>query len=437
MNYRILEGFSKGRIQIIAGQRGVLKYNTVQTAVDFIKKHTGIEEHAIFTFDLDDILIRLNFEENFDSFQHELERAIGHKLESISLPTYLIFNQVENARNLFPFIAKLKTINPQHIRIMLTSSIDLRNDPDYATCFSFMADIHSVYPPTLGDVMNSRGITLPESSTIASIANGQIDRSIFAENSEPMKDHRSDITAIIKEYLLNGGQHLIDNVSESVRLSLKDYYENILLAVYQLTELKKFDQILRILASQNGNMLNLLKMCDTYNINRNTMRKYSGILVDTFMIDYVHPFLKARVDKPIMRSPKIYFYDNGLVNHLNGIDSFDMLENANGFQSNLDAMLYANLKAIMADDGKHEDIKFLRDYQNHELDFLLNTPNGLVPVGICMDADTRKEKIKTFRYYLRYCQQIYHGIIFTNQDEIECIDMKKSKLYLLPLWMMW
>lgn len=437
MNHRILEGFDKGRIQIIVGQRLALKHNAVMLAIDYIRTNTGADQNNIFVFDLDDILTRLDFEEDFDSFLHELEKAIGGDLKSLSHPIYLIFNQVENARNLFPFIASLNTINPRHIHILLTSSTELRTDPDYNTHFSIEADIHVTYPPTLKEVLLSKGIKLPDSSVIASIASGCIEHEFFAKNLESIKNQHVKIMKIIKDYLLYGGNHLISDGQQSIRLTLKDFYENILVAVYQLTELKLFDQILHILASQNGNMLNLLKMCDTYNINRNTMRKYSGILVDTFMIDYVHPFLKARVDKPIMRSSKIYFYDNGLVNYLNGIETFQLLESMNSFQSNLDAMLYSNLKSIISNIGMREDIKFLRDYQNHELDFLLSSCKGLVPMGICMDADARKEKIKTFRYYLRYCQQIYHGIIFTEQEDIEIIDMKKSKLYLLPISMLW
>ena len=29
------------------------------------------------------------------------------------------------------------------------------------------------------------------------------------------------------------------------------------------------------------------------------------------------------------------------------------------------------------------------------------------------------------------------GVIFSSYQRVECIDMKKSKLYLLPIWMLW
>lgn len=424
-------------MQIISGQRCVTKREAVEKFVDILNVNEFVDSSHIHIFDLDDLLTRLDFEEDFTSFKVQIETSLETSIESLTHPVYLIFKQVENATHLFPYIAKLRMKNPEKLKILLTSSINLEANIDYRKYFIEEVDIHRIYPPTLRDVIQSKRIRLPDSSIIEAIAKGKIDLHYFSESAEHMKNHSEEIRKIITDFLLFGGNYLMNRVGQPVRTRLKDYYENILVSVYQLTELKKFDQILRILTLQNGNILNLLKMCDTHNINRNTMRKYSGILMDTYMIDYVHPFLKAQVDKPIMRSPKLYFYDNGLVNYLNGIRTFQILENTHNFQSNLDGMLYLNLKAIIADMGINEDIKFLRDYQNHELDFLLSTDNGLVPVGICMDSETRKEKIKTFRYYLRYCQQIYHGIIFDNQDEIECIDMKKSKLYILPIWMMW
>ena len=436
---RVLAGFSKGKIQIITGQRCVIK----DRFVDQLTSKLHIEADKIYHYHLDDILTRLEFEEEPLDFKTRFEKSSGKKLELLPHSIYFVFEQIQNARQLFPLIANLNRINPKQIRILLTSSINLANDPDYLQHLASVSDIHVIYPPTMGDLVEQQDISLGDHSILQFISKGEFDIDYFEKVFQFASPHQQKILDILKSYLLFSGVHLLKEEHDRtpdwdlIRSNLRDYFEQILVSVYQISDLKKFDQILKIFALNNGNILNLLKMCDQYGINRNTMRKYSGILSDTFLIDFVPPYLKNDVNKPIMRTPKAYFYNNGLVNFLNSINTYRALENSVYFQSNLDGMLLSNLRAAIAQLGQEKEITFLRDYQSHELDFLISTDKGLVPVGICMDDNIRKTKIKTFRYYLRYCQQIFNGVIFSTYQRVECIEMKKSKLHLLPIWMLW
>ncbi len=435
----VFVGFSKGKIQVVTGQRCVVKDRFVNL---LISKH-NIKAEIIYHYHLDDILTRLNFEEDFLDFKARFEKSLGQKLELLSHPVYFIFDQIQSAKQLFPLIANLKKINRKQIHILLTSSINLANDKDYLQHLASESDIYLVYPPTLGELVEQEGISLGDHSVLKLILKGEFDINYFHQVFQFAKPHQEKIFDVLKNYLLYSGIHLLKEKHgstpdwELIRSNLRDYFEHVLVSIYQINDLKKFDQILKIFALNNGNILNLLKMCDQYSINRNTMRKYSGILSDTFLIDFVPPYLKQEVNKPIMRSPKVYFYNNGLVNFLNGINTYRALENSIYFQSNLDGMLLSNLRAVITQLRQEKEITFLRDYQNHELDFLISTDKGLVPVGICLDDNIRKSKIKTFRYYLRYCKQIYNGAIFSTYKRVECIEMKNSKLYLLPIWMLW
>ncbi|HEX9974377.1 MAG TPA: DUF4143 domain-containing protein, partial [bacterium] len=369
---RVLTGFSNQKIQVITGQRCVIK----DRVFDQLKQKLDVDPGTIYHYNLDDILTRLDFEETLEDFKSRFEKSSGQKLEHLPHPVYFIFEQIQSAKQLFPLIANLKKINPKQIHILLTSAINLADDPDYVQHLAPNSDIHLVYPPTLWELVEQQGISLGDRSILRSISNGEFDINYFNDVFHFAKPHREKIFDILRDYLLFSGIHLLNKNRdrapdwELIRSNLRDYFEQILVSVYQISDLKKFDQILRIFALNNGNILNLLKMCDQYGINRNTMRKYSGILSDTFLIDYVPPYLKEDVNKPIMRTPKVYFYNNGLVNYLNGITTYQALENSIYFQSSLDGMLLSNLRAVIAQSGQEKEITFLRDYQNHELDFL-------------------------------------------------------------------
>jgi len=440
---KIISGLVRERVQILQGPRHVGKHYEMRKFYQYLKEEKDIPDSHIFQFDFDDILTRLEFTGDLADFQNKIEAKIGSKPEKLADPIYLIVEQIQNATNLLEFLAILKKSNPKMIHLLITSSVNLGTDPGFKKHLASISDVHFLYPLGMNRLIEQRITSLNGESVVHKIFKSEFDISYFQQMFEHVESYKKSITNLLNELVLFGGLPGIVNIADrekrwqKIRDYLRTFFERDLVFVYQATDLKKFNQILHIMSTNNGNILNLLKMCDDYGINRNTMRKYIGILSDTFMIDLVPPFKKERVDKPVMSTPKFYFLNSGFLNYLNGNLEFNSLEFNNHFQTYFDNMLFVNLKSTMAYFNIQGEMTFLRDYQNHELDFLISTPNGLVPVGISNNRDTRNVKIKTFRYYLRYCQQIYHGVIFGNFDKIECLEMKGSKLFLLPHWMIW
>jgi predicted AAA+ superfamily ATPase len=76
----------------------------------------------------------------------------------------------------------------------------------------------------------------------------------------------------------------------------------------------KYFDLLQILATQTGNMINMNQLGKTLQIDHNTVEKYITLMMKSFHISRVRPFFK-NIPKEIRRTPKFYFNDLGLRNH--------------------------------------------------------------------------------------------------------------------------
>jgi predicted AAA+ superfamily ATPase len=443
INQQLQKRLLQDQIQLISGQRCVGKNIVINNLLDHLKNEKQIPENRIFSYNFDDILVQLEFNATFESLKSRFEKRVNEPLETLSEPIYLIFEQIQNSAELFEIIAALKQVNPSKIKMVLTSSVNLENNESFKKLLAEQTDLHWLHPIALNELIRYNFAPLNDESVLHTIFSNNIELEYFEQLQWIVEPYKDTIREFIKDYLLFGSlpaTYTTDDPAtrwEILRSYLRVYFERDLRIGFQIADLNKFNSVAQIFSMNNGNILNLLNLCEYYNLNRNTIRKYSGIMDETFLIDFVYPYLKNKVAKPIMRTPKIYFQNTGLVNYFNGTTRRETLENSAQYKSNMDAMLYVNLKSTLEEYAHSLQIQFLRDYQEHQLDFLIPTPKALIPIGITHTASDQKVKIKTFRYYLRYCQQISDGVIFGDFDKIELLEMRGSRLFLLPLWMLW
>lgn len=443
INKKLQKCLSADKIQVICGPRCVGKHVVVQNLIDQLKQEKQIADNRILQFNFDDILIQLEFDVPFDSLKSDFEKQINESLETLSEPVYFIFEQIQNFPELFEKIAALQKVNPDKIKIVLTSSVNIENNSKFQKTLADQFQIHWLQPVALNELIRYNIAPLNDESVLHTIFSNNFDLAYFEQLQWIVEPYKEAIRDFMKDYIVYGSLPMTYETDdpeerwEILRNYLRIYFERDLRIGFQIADLSKFNSVARIFSINNGDILNLLNLCEYYNLNRNTIRKYSGIMEDTFLIDFIHPYLKNKVAKPIMRTPKIYFQNTGLVNYFNGHQERQAVENSAQYKSNMDAMLYMNLKSTLEEYAHSLEIKFLRDYQEHQLDFLIPTSKALIPIGITQTPNDQKVKIKTFRYYLRYCQQISEGVIFGDFDNIELLEMRGSRLFLLPLWMLW
>lgn len=127
-----------------------------------------------------------------------------------------------------------------------------------------------------------------------------------------------------------------------------------------------------MLAHSQGTLLNVSKLAAGLSLSSPTVAGYIDLLADLLLVRRLRPF-PANVRKRLVKSPKVYVRDSGLVHALLGIDSYDALAGHPVVGASWEGFVIENLLAV-APPGTAAS--FYRTRSGAEIDLLLELPGG-------------------------------------------------------------
>jgi predicted AAA+ superfamily ATPase len=106
---------------------------------------------------------------------------------------------------------------------------------------------------------------------------------------------------------------------------LQTYLEKDIRDIASVTDLKLYQNLIQIIAEQTGSVRDDKKIIQALGCSRNTLKKYQGYLTATLLVNEVYPFINSSL-KRLVKSPKIYLINNGILNFLTNINKIEILE---------------------------------------------------------------------------------------------------------------
>jgi len=102
------------------------------------------------------------------------------------------------------------------------------------------------------------------------------------------------------------------------------YIERDVRQILQVQELETFQRFVRLCAGRTGQLLNLTSLAPDCGITHNTTKSWISVLEASYILFQLRPH-HANFNKRLIKSPKLYFYDVGLVSWLLGIQTSQQL----------------------------------------------------------------------------------------------------------------
>ena len=175
------------------------------------------------------------------------------------------------------------------------------------------------------------------------------------------------------EHILQRGGFPEPCLEESLEDVLKwrmEYSKNILrediLEFSRLQELNTMKIFIEILRDRVGSLLSLASIARDIGCSPITLNKYLDILKALFIVFTIQPW-HDNVGRSLLKTPKVYFYDQGLVRGNEGV----RLENAVAY------MLLKHLDFIRDTKGLETGLHYLRTKDGAEIDFAITMDNPL------------------------------------------------------------
>ncbi len=131
----------------------------------------------------------------------------------------------------------------------------------------------------------------------------------------------------------------------------------------------------QMLAHNNGQIVNLSAIGGSLGVSHTSVRNYLDLLQETFMVHIMPPYI-SNTGKRMVKSPKVYVADTGIVAALLGLEDFNQIAGHPVFGSLWESLVIANLKGLFP----RAEFSFYRTSNGSEIDILLQLSGKLFAI---------------------------------------------------------
>lgn len=269
-----------------------------------------------------------------------------------------IIDEIQRAPELLRTIKLSIDENRQPGRFLLTGSANLLSLPQIGDSLAGRMEILTLLPLSLSEINQSKSNFLhyainqswpvqtpsQEIDIIAQVLAGGYPEMLL--RSEPLRRH-----AWAKDY-----------IKAIVERDIKD--------ITSIEKLLEMPRLLEVIAQQSGKLTNFSQIGGQINLDSKTAQKYVGLLETLFLVSQLKPWYNNTL-KRIIKTPKIYFLDSGLLGSINRITPETIDENKSDFGPLLETWVYDELLKILSFTEQSWNIYYYRDKDQVEVDFVL------------------------------------------------------------------
>lgn len=212
---------------------------------------------------------------------------------------------------------------------------------------------------------------------------------------------------------------------------LTTYIERDVREVSDAIDSLKFLHFITAVAARCGQILNIAEVARDADINQKQAKNWLGVLETLGLIFYLHPYSNNML-KRLVKTPKLYFYDTGLVCYLTKWSSAETLQSGAMNGAILENYVVAEIRKTYLNCGKDPYMYYYRDKDAREIDIILEHDGVLNPIEIKKSANPGSELIKVFKLLDKSSAKRSKGAVVCMKPELSAIDREN---YIIPVWM--
>ena len=174
----------------------------------------------------------------------------------------------------------------------------------------------------------------------------------------------------------------------------RTYVERDVRELLNVGDLEAFGRFIGLCAGRTGQLLNLSSLGNDCGIS---------VLEASFVVLLLRPHHR-NFHKRLVKSPKLYFLDSGLLTYLLRIRSPDELRTHSARGAIFESFVVSELVKRALHLGQEPDLYFWRDSTGHEVDILLERGSHLVPIEVKSGETLASDFYVGLQYWLALAQ---------------------------------
>ena len=295
----------------------------------------------------------------------------------------MIFDEIQNCTQLFSYLQTEIDSKEQNGRFILSGSQQFSLNEKITQTLAGRTSLMSLLPLSLSELYGHPmqtywsqrelrdKVPMPEKPLHEHLHNGMYPR-LHRNNIPPTKFYR--------DYL-------------------HTYITRDLRQLLNVVDLNRFVTFLRLTAGRCGQRVNLNSLGDDAGVDHTTVKRWLSVLEASFIIYLIEPHYK-NFNKRLMKSPKIYFFDTGLLCYLLGIKSASELQSHPLIGGIFESFIFSEIYKCYAHSDEEAPLFYWQDQSKKEIDMLINERQELFPVEIKSGRTISKNYFKNLNYWL-------------------------------------
>jgi predicted AAA+ superfamily ATPase len=216
----------------------------------------------------------------------------------------------------------------------------------------------------------------------------------------------------VEEIILKGGYPKIYKedlpVSNAYSSYFQTYVERDVRQILQIKDLIPFERFIKLTASRVGQLINYASLACDVGVSAVTIKEWISVLEATYILMRVEPYFE-NFGKRLIKSPKIYFMDTGLLCHLLGIETTEQLMKDSLYGNIFENWVVLELMKSRYNQALDPRFYFYRDVSGHEVDLLFQKGSELIPIEIKSSKTFSPSFLEGLQYFHKQAPQKAKG----------------------------
>jgi predicted AAA+ superfamily ATPase len=340
-------------------------------------------------------------------------------------PGPVVLDEVQKAPELFPAIKAVVDRKRRAGRFLLTGSTDVMLLPRLSESLAGRMEVLGLRPFSQGEMEGER--------------EGFVDAVLARRMAIPPKGDLS--RRELMDRVVRGGYPEIQRRRSAARRTA--WFGAYLTAILQrdvrdianIEGLSALPRLLGLLAARSTGTLNVADLSRATALPHSTLKRYLGLLSATFLVDTV-PAWSGNLGKRLVRSPKVYLSDTGLICSLVGLGVPRLAREPSLFGPLLEAFVMLELRKQTAWSRLRPNLLHFRTQTGQEVDLVLEDPAGrLAGIEVKAGATIRAEDFRGLRVLQEAVgERFVRGVVLYTGNEPVSFG---SRLLALPVESVW
>lgn len=194
--------------------------------------------------------------------------------------------------------------------------------------------------------------------------------------------------------------------------------------VRQLINLKDqnlFENFIKLLAGRVGQLMDHRSLANDVGVSATTIKHWLSVLEASYVVFKLPPYF-SNFGKRVVKSPKYYFVDPGLLAYLLGIETAQQVVRDPLIGQMFENLIISECLKTQANQGKRPELYFFRDSNGNEIDVLVPQGRDLVAIEIKSASTYHPSLLKNLKKFAMLSNQLTHGYLAYSGDRMAFSD---------------